>query len=914
MRFCARTGVFMGPIVRVALSAFLAASLAVNALPCGPGYISPLFDTTSAPETPYSDFAAGRLGIVKSTYRRAVLYAAFRYIAGNGLNSLEQKGLIDVWKADIEKKDFDDSSVEEAVRGWIERRKDVVGQEEKLPDIYTERTYGGYDFFPNCTRNAFETASETLADRAGKYGPSDPNLGNWLAAQDQVFANCSSGKQTPAPAPPGAPEWLQKDRAYQLAAASFYSLDYADAKRRFADIAQDNDSPWQETADYLVARTLIRQASLTKDTERSGGYYDEAEEHLRKFISRTGKFTGSAERLTGLIKYRRHPRERVAELARQLTFFGGGENFRQDVIDYNWLLDKFESEALNAEQKRRESQIAPDQAKSVSELQNTQANTAPLPENRPFDAAGNTNGVTYGVKKQDDDITIYLSSDDVKNHYTIYVSRTATDEEAITAAEKVVGYTLTPEMAKRVRDGRRSGYVDHFSSGQQSGYESSYYGEEKLTPSLMPDFLRDPLTDWLFTYQASGAEAYLYSLKQFREGGSELWLMTALSKADKGSAQLSRLLEASMSTSPTSFAYPTIAYHTARIFLEQGKNAEARKLLDEMINLGDTLPVSARNSFIDLRLRLAETLEDFLKYSLKKPYAFDFDGHARSVDQIIAEQKSYYNPEWDKQGREAYDAEVEARYTQERKWQDRLMFDLATTELFNQHFPTSSLLEVMRSKALPDYMRERFAIAIWTRAFLLSDTAMMLKISPELAKLHPEFEPHLSKIIEAKSPTARENAVLFFVLKNPVLSPYVEDGMGKTDNESGQFEANDWWCQTYDLEYSDETNSEIPKRLPARPAFLTSAQSQTAQTERKRLKQTGDAPKFLAEKVLAWAKRAPNDRRLPEALFIMIGANGWTKYGCGNNEDLQKEMRSLLKRQYPTSEWTAKLIAEEKEN
>lgn len=220
----------------------------------------------------------------------------------------------------------------------------------------------------------------------------------------------------------------------------------------------------------------------------------------------------------------------------------------------------------------------------------------------------------------------------------------------------------------------------------------------------------------------------------------------------------------------------------------------------------------------------------------------------------------------------------------------------------------------MRSKALPDYMRERFAIAIWTRAFLLSDTAMMLKISPELAKLHPEFEPHLSKIIEAKSPAARENAVLFFVSKNPVLSPYVEDGMGKTDNESGQFEANDWWCQTYDLEYSDETNSEIPKRLPARPAFLTSAQSQTAQTERKRLKQTGDAPKFLAEKVLAWAKRAPNDRRLPEALFIMIGANGWTKYGCGNNEDLQKEMRSLLKRQYPTSEWTAKLIAEEKEN
>ncbi len=75
-------------------------------------------------------------------------------------------------------------------------------------------------------------------------------------AQDKVFTNCSSGKQIPDEANVSMPEWLQKDRAYQLAAASFYSLDYADAKRRFAEIALDFQSPWQETADYLVGRTL----------------------------------------------------------------------------------------------------------------------------------------------------------------------------------------------------------------------------------------------------------------------------------------------------------------------------------------------------------------------------------------------------------------------------------------------------------------------------------------------------------------------------------------------------------------------------------------------------------------------------------------------------------------------------------
>lgn len=908
----------MRAICRFAVSLVLISAFLTNALPCGPGYITPLFDTTSAPENPYADYAAGRLGIIKPKYRRSVLYAAYRYIAGGGLTGAEQQGIIDVWRAEIDNKDFRDNSVDEAVKAWVERRKDVAGTEEKTPEIYTERPYGGYDFFPNCTRNAFETAAETLADRSTTHGPSDQNVVNWVKAQDQVFQNCSTGKQTPDAAPVGAPVWLEKDRAYQMAAAAFYSLDYADAKHRFAEIAQDSESPWQETADYLVARTLIRQASLSKDENKAGPLYDEAEEHLKKFISRTGKFSASSERLMGLIKYRRHPKERVSELAKQLSFYGGGENFRQDVIDYNWLLDKFESETLKNEHQRIEAEKVKESPNidlnRGTSLQNTVANDVPTPEDRPYNASSNTNGMIYGAKKTDDDIAIYFSSDDSKYNYVLHVNRNASDEEALAAAEKLVGGPLSEDIKKRVREQRRGGYSESFSQSQQSGYEGGYFGDEKLTPSLVPDFLKqDALTDWLFTYQTPGAEAYLYALKQFREGGGEIWLMTALSKAEKSSTELPRLLEAATNASRSSPAYPTIAYHTARILLLQGKTAEARKLLDEMIASGDALPISARNSFMGLRLTLAETLEDFLKYSLKKPYAFDFGGHAGSVDEIIAEQKGYYNPEYDKDGREAYDAEVEGRYKVERLWQERLMFDQDTIDVFNQHFPTASLLDVTRSSALPDYMRERFVVAIWTRAFLLNDTAALLKITPDLAKYRPEFEPFLTKITAAKTPAARDNALLFFVVKNPLLSPFVEDGMGKTDNESGQFESNDWWCEPYDLEYSDEANAEVPKGLPPRPAFLAATQSGTAQTERRRLKQIGDAPKFLAKKVLAWAKRYPSDRRLPEALYIMIEANGWTKYGCGNNEELRAEMSAVLKKHYPNSEWTAKLADEEGE-
>ncbi|MEO6051768.1 MAG: hypothetical protein ABIP78_10615, partial [Pyrinomonadaceae bacterium] len=517
-----------------------------------------------------------------------------------------------------------------------------------------------------------------------------------------------------------------------------------------------------------------------------------------------------------------------------------------------------------------------------------------------------------GKKKNEDDLELKLYVNE--KSYTFYVKPDATGDEAIAEAEKVVGSPLTDEQRKLVRDERQSAYAARFTNNRQSEYEGGYWGEERLTRSMMPQFLRqDELTDWLFTYQMPGAEAYLYSLNKFKAGSSDLWLMAALSKAEKGSTGLARLLEAANNTSRTSPAYITIAYHRARILLLQNKTAHARKLLDDMINLGDDLPISARNSFIDMRLHLAATLEDFLKDSLKKPWGFDFDGDAGSVDDIIARQKAEYNPEYNTDGREAYEREIDENYKDEKLWQDRLMFDTDTIELFNQHLSDASMLEVMRSPALPDYMRKRFAVAIWTRSYLLNDTQTLLKITPELAKYSPEFEPFLAQVTNAKTPASRENALLFFIIKNPLLSPYIEDGMGKTDNEAGDFDSNDWWCEPYDSEYSDKTHSEVPKGPPVRPAFLTAAQSQTAQTERKRLKDIGDAPKFLAARVMDWAKRYPADRRVPEALYIMIQANGWTKYGCGNNEELRDEMAAYLKKHYPNSEWNAKLAADEGE-
>jgi hypothetical protein len=891
---------------RSALTLLVLFSTFSPALPCGPAYVSPVFEYSAAPENPYETFAAGRLGIVKTTMNRSVLFAAYRYINGGGFTEPEQKALVEVWKADFDNEDFRNDDVTEALRTWLDERKKIVPADAKLPDIYVERSYGGYDFFPNCTKNAFETAAETLADRAAKYGSDNRSVLDWITAQDTVFANCASGKRRPADVDPATPEWLQKDRAYQLAAASFYSLDYDDAKRRFREIAQDFQSPWQETANYLVARTLVRQGSLTKDAAASKKYYSEAEDHLSRFASAGGKFNDAADRLVALIKYRIHPEERVRELARDLTYQGGNADLRQNVIDYTWLLDKFERKALEALDARRAAENAnANDANSASNSANSYEGVA--------NVDSNYNGSNRGRRQNEDDIEISFSSEDYLRSYVIYVPPSAADEEAVAEAERVAG-PLSDTMKERVRTARRAAYADRFSTSG-SGYEGGYNGDTSRDLSIVPQFLRsDDLTDWLFTYQVGDAEAYLHALSMYRSSGSDLWLMTALAKADKSSTELSRLIEAAGRTSRTSPAFPTIAYHTARIYLEIGKPDDARRTIDEAAGSSD-LPISAQNQFARLRLRVAAGLDDFLRSALRRPFAFDFDGSTGTIDEFIAREKTYYNPEYHKDGREAYDREIEERFADERVWENRLMFDFEVIDLMNRQFPQSLLVQVERSPALPEYLRERFAAAIWMRAVLLDDMASAGRIAPELARLRPELGPYLTRIAASTSPSARRHAVLYLILKNPVLTPYLEDGIPRANNEANQWESDDWWCEPYEPETVDVAPSDpLTARLPLRAAFLTAEQRRIAADERKRLAAIGDAPKYLAREVLEWARRYPADRRVPESLYIVFTATGWTKYGCGNDIDLQAEIGELLKSRYPASPWTQRMLTENADN
>jgi len=233
---------------------------------CGPFFDEDVFQQNADPDAPYAKFVAGRLGLLEGAYRIRHLVVAYNTLSGRGLTAAEQKAAIAV-DDHYNGNDTGTGTGANVNAGNGQSGRPGSGQAE-WNDVFVERKVPGqdYDTITNCLDDAFANASATLADRRARYGkpgqPDPPEIVDWIAGQQAVFSNCPGTGQMPQPAPANAPLWLRQDRAYQTAAAAFYSYDYEGALADFRAIAADHASPWAPLARYLVARTLIRRATV----------------------------------------------------------------------------------------------------------------------------------------------------------------------------------------------------------------------------------------------------------------------------------------------------------------------------------------------------------------------------------------------------------------------------------------------------------------------------------------------------------------------------------------------------------------------------------------------------------------------------------------------------------------------------
>ena len=218
------------------LIAILLLSVPVEITACGPFLAEPLFTIPGRPVAP-QDFAHGKLGILQPTYERFYQVIAYRYLTGIGLNDAERSAIFESHPDPTQPSPpalptSGDSNPWLAARNKLPGVKPVqyINRDRMIPDP------AKFEIFENCHDDAFRTAAATLA-RIGKLDNAGPAVADWVAAQDAVFSNCAPNVWNKPPEPavpqPASDPRLRADRAYQIAAAKFYSRQYDAARQDF---------------------------------------------------------------------------------------------------------------------------------------------------------------------------------------------------------------------------------------------------------------------------------------------------------------------------------------------------------------------------------------------------------------------------------------------------------------------------------------------------------------------------------------------------------------------------------------------------------------------------------------------------------------------------------------------------------
>ena len=311
---------------------------------CGPFLPSAAFTFWRAPEDGAGRFARGQLGILQPGFPRFYLIIAYRYLTGVGLNAEERKALFGPEPPIQIPYSY---RTDDPLQVWLKQRARIAGSAAPR-DINAFKTISGNDYFLvylNCTDDAFSTASKTLDDRIRQFGLQSPAVKEWVAAQDQVFANCSGGPSIPAPLDSTATALMRADRAYQIAAANFYAGNSDAAERMFRSIANDHDSPWSRMAPYLVARSLVRQATLgVKGVGADRDKLAAAETQLQGILNDTAESAThpAARKLLDYVRVRLAPGAKMHELATALALKDSQATINQNSFDYRYLYDAFE--------------------------------------------------------------------------------------------------------------------------------------------------------------------------------------------------------------------------------------------------------------------------------------------------------------------------------------------------------------------------------------------------------------------------------------------------------------------------------------------------------------------------------------------------------------------------------------------
>jgi hypothetical protein len=396
-------------------------------------------------------------------------------------------------------------------------------------------------------------------------------------------------------------------------------------------------------------------------------------------------------------------------------------------------------------------------------------------------------------------------------------------------------------------------------------------------------------------------------LHRWNETKSLPWLVAALSQADAKESALPALLAAVSKVGPDSPAYLTLTFHRLRL-LEQSGNVDAtRRDLDQLLaQQRNSMPISARNEFLALRMKLASNLAEFLQFATR--LSTDATGAAP-----IPAGKSDYDP-----GTPEYAA-------------TRPHFDSDASVVLTEKLSLRLLADAAKSTVLPPALRSDIAVAAWTRAILLKNDAIAREMTPVVTELVPELRDDLAEYAKTSDAAAGEAAAVFAILRNPGFRPFVSASPGRgwfystNDTHFNSIDnfGDNWWCNFLPTEKNQHPTGgfylmfstpraplqEIyPGGVVSAPEFLSAQDKNTAAEELNALAALPSAPRWLGQFTIDWAKAYPDDPRVPEALHNVV--RSW-RYGCTETDqkdapNFSKDAFEILHTRYPDNDWTKK--------
>ncbi|MYM35185.1 hypothetical protein GTP38_12675 [Duganella sp. FT94W] len=235
----------------------------------------------SAPDIALSRYETGELGVVMNSFNRLYLYAAWRgvMLGADGIKQapIEAAGLLRAignrrggW--------VDASDGAGGYKGWEQAVSAAL--HKPVPELPpgNSLTYG----YVNCPLTSYSFAITTLNGLAKRSDATPERLAAWVSSQRQVFKTCGDdlnatrsafGQPKPVIPPPvelPASEvlyWRQMQQ-YQIAAAAFYSEDYARAAKLFAAIGATDKHPLRGWGEYLSLRAQARAAVYVAEDQR----------------------------------------------------------------------------------------------------------------------------------------------------------------------------------------------------------------------------------------------------------------------------------------------------------------------------------------------------------------------------------------------------------------------------------------------------------------------------------------------------------------------------------------------------------------------------------------------------------------------------------------------------------------------